>query len=309
MTAPEKKIEYRGNADKLHQKIVKNAIAYGELVKLGHTLFALPFALSAVCLAYLEGYSLSVLKLVWIVLAFTAARSAAMGFNRVVDAKIDAANPRTLRRPTVTGEIGMRYAKLFTFLSAALFLLFAWLINPLCFALAFPALAVLLGYSYAKRFTWGAHYVLGIALALAPTGAWIAVTGNFSPAILALSGVLMFHIAGFDLIYSLQDMEFDIANGLHSIPAKFGVRATLLISGASFAAAVSLLVITGWLFALSAAYFSCVAIIAAMYAVGQIVINRCGMKRVNEVFFYLNVLVSALIFVGIASNLVYRLKF
>lgn len=285
-------------------KLIRNAVAYGELVKLGHTLFALPFALSALCLAYMDGHRMGATKFVWIVLAFAAARSAAMGFNRVADVGFDALNPRTMNRPTVTGEISIFYATLFTAISALLFLLFAWLINDLCFVLAFPALAVLFGYSYAKRFTWAAHYILGVALALAPIGAWIAAAGTLNFGVLALGAALFFHISGFDLIYALQDREFDIAHKLHSVPSRFGESATMRLAEVSFAAAVAMLALTGLLFKLNAFYYICAAIIALLYIAGLLTIRSCGMRRVNLVFFYLNLSISALILVGTAANLI-----
>ncbi len=283
-------------------KFFKSAKAYSELIKLGHTLFALPFALSALCLAYINGYSITPSRFIWIVLAFAAARSTAMGFNRFADADIDILNPRTKNRPSVTGKISLRDVKIFTAISAAIFVFSAFMINELCFWLSFPALCVLLGYSCAKRFTAAAHYILGVALALAPIGAWIAATDGFSPRILCLGGVLFFHISGFDLVYSLQDREFDIAHNLHSVPARFGRRATLFFAAFSFAAAAALLFLTGMLFELNFAFHACAAITAVLYAGGYMTIERCGMRKVNLVFFYENVAVSALILLGTAAN-------
>lgn len=283
--------------------LFKSAIAYSELIKLGHTLFALPFALSALCLAYINGYSIAPARLLWIVAAFAAARSTAMGFNRFADADIDILNPRTKNRPSVTGKISLREVKIFTAVSAAIFVFSAFMINDICFWLSFPALFVLTGYSYAKRFTAAAHYILGVALAMAPIGAWIAATDGFSPRILCLGGVLFFHISGFDLVYSLQDREFDIAHKLFSVPSRFGRRATLLLAAFSFASAAALLFITGILFELNAAFYACVATTAMLYAGGYLTIERCGMRMVNLVFFYENVAISALILLGTAANI------
>ena len=281
----------------------KSAVAYADLIKLGHTLFALPFALSAVCLAYIEGFSLSVPKICWIILAFGGARAAAMGFNRIVDRDVDALNPRTKNRPSVTGKISIAYAKVFTVISIAIFFVSALMINWLCFFLAFPALAVLLGYSYAKRFTFTAHYIVGIALAIAPVGAWIAIADSFSLKILTLSMGLLFNIASFDLIYALQDIDFDKSHKLHSIPAKFGRKITLILSGISFVIATIFLGATGVLFNLNAIYFVCVAIIAILYALGEFAICKYGETKTQLVFFYENVAVSLLIFIGTLSNL------
>ena len=281
----------------------KSAVAYADLIKLGHTLFALPFALSALCLAYLDGHKPTIATIFWVILAFAGARAAAMGFNRIVDRDVDALNPRTKTRPSVTGKISIADAKVFTIISTLVFFISALMINWLCFILAFPALAVLLGYSYAKRFTFTAHYIVGVALAIAPVGAWIAVSGTFSPKILALSLALLFNIAAFDLIYALQDMDFDKSHKLHSIPAKFGRKFTLMLSGISFVIATTLLVATGILFNLNNFYFICVAIIAMLYALGEFAICKYGETKTQLVFFYENVAVSILIFAGTLSNL------
>ncbi|MBQ2721381.1 MAG: UbiA family prenyltransferase [Opitutales bacterium] len=281
----------------------KSAVAYADLIKLGHTLFALPFALSALCLAYLSGHSLSCSKIFWVILAFAGARASAMGFNRIVDRDVDALNPRTKNRPSVTGKISIADAKVFTIISIVIFFISAGMINWLCFVLAFPALAVLLGYSYAKRFTFTAHYIVGVALAIAPAGAWIAVADSLSPQILTLSFALLFNIASFDLIYALQDMEFDKSHKLHSIPAKFGRKITLILSGISFVVATICLIATGVLFDLNKFYFICVAIIAVLYAIGEFAICKYGETKTQLVFFYENVAISLLIFIGIVSNI------
>ncbi len=283
---------------------IKSAIAYADLIKLGHTLFALPFVLSAICLAYLCDYELSMVKISLIILAFVAARSSAMGFNRVVDVDIDAKNPRTTNRPTVTGKISIFDAKLFTILSIILFFVFAYFINWLCFILAFPALIVLLGYSYAKRFTFAAHYILGLALSLAPTGAWIAITDSIDLRILFLSFSLFFSIAGFDLIYALQDMNFDKKENLHSIPSRFGRNITLSVSAISFLVATLFLVLTGEAFELNLFYYLCVGVIFALYIFGEFSILFFGEAKTQLVFFYENVSISFLILIAIASNLI-----
>ncbi len=276
---------------------------YADMIKLAHTLFALPLALSAAVLAYANGAEFSAMVFLWVVAAFTAARSAAMGFNRVVDADIDALNERTKSRPTVSGKLPIMSAKIFTGISAAVFVFAAFMINPLCGALSFPALAVVLGYSYTKRFTFLAHYVLGLALSLAPVGAWIAVSGSFDPRILFLGAFIFFSIAGFDQIYALQDMRFDVEHKLHSIPSKFGKNKTLVCAGASFALAAAMLFATGAAFALNAAFFACAAAIAAMYAVGFSIILKTGLRKINLVFFYMNASISMLILVGTLANL------
>ena len=169
--------------------------------------------------------------------------------------------------------------------------------------MSIPALIVLFGYSYAKRFTFLAHYILGVALALAPIGAWIAVTGSLDVKILLLGGCLFFSIAGFDLIYALQDMEFDIAHKLHSIPAKFGKKNTLIIAGISFIISTLLLFSVGYAFKLNNYFYISATFIAILYLIGYITILKAGIQKVNLVFFYINATISTIIFVGIITNI------
>lgn len=283
----------------------KTALAYADMVKIGHTLFALPFALSAIGLAYLEGYKIGCGKFILIILAFACARATAMGFNRVADADIDAVNERTKKRPIQSGKISLSDAKLFTFLAALFFVVFAFLINTLCGFLALPALAVLIGYSYAKRFTATAHYILGLALALAPIGAWIAVTGEFDLRICALGAGLLFHISAFDLFYSLQDRKFDVAHNLHSIPAVFGERATFIFAAISFLLALGFFYLTGSLFDLGKTYMVCVAFVAAAYAAAWFLVFKFGSALLNPIFLYVNIGASFVILLGICSKLFY----
>ena len=284
-------------------KFLEKAKIYADMIKLAHTLFALPFALSAVALGYIEGGKISMLLCFWILIAFTAARSAAMGFNRAVDADIDALNPRTKNRPTITGKISIKDTKIFTGLSACIFVASAFMINNVCGWLSLPALCVLFLYSYAKRFTFFAHYILGIALALAPIGAWIAIMGCIDFRIFLLGGCLFFSIAGFDLIYALQDMDFDKQYNLHSIPARFGKNATLCIAGISFVISSILLFATGLSFELNKCFYAIASIIAIIYIVGFLTILKAGMQKVNLVFFYMNASISILIFAGILTNI------
>lgn len=282
---------------------IRNATAYSRLVKLEHTLFALPFALSALCLASYCGYSAGIKKILLCVAAFACARAAAMGFNRLADIKYDAKNPRTKMRPSVTGEISPKAAAAFTAIFAAGFCACAYFINLACFYLSFPALAVILGYSYAKRFTCAAHYILGLALALAPAGAWIAAADSFDPRILSLSGALFFSIAAFDIIYALQDIDFDRRENLHSIPAALGKNGAIIVAGISFVAAAALFFAAGALFGLGVCYFLCAAIITVLYILGICAVVFGGNSFVNAVFFYINVASGWLGFFGIACQL------
>ena len=279
--------------------LAKNIYEYGDMIKLGHTLFAMPFALSGVCIARIAGHPVSWQLIAWILLAFTGARSAAMGFNRIADAAIDAQNPRTKDRAVAAGRISKNAAWIFVLLSCAIFLFSAWMINTLCFVLAFPALALLFGYSYSKRFTYASHFILGFALALAPIGAWIAVSGNFDFRILALAAALVFQIAAFDILYANQDRDFDGKNSLFSIPAVFGEARSLQICFALFALAGAMLFLNGFLFNLGVFYFACAALIAAVYFTGFRIFKKSGLAEIGLVFFYMNAAASILMLVSV----------
>ena len=206
---------------------------YASLVKFAHTVFALPFALVAFLLALQEpGVHFTWLLLVQILGCMVFARNAAMGFNRYADREIDARNPRTEGRDIPAGRISPRQALIFTLVNAALFVAVAWTINPLCGGLSFVALIILLGYSYLKRYTWLCHFGVGAALCIAPAGAYIAVTGYLTWPIALLSLMVFFWSSGFDILYSLADEEIDRAQGLHSIPQRFGRLGAMLISWA-----------------------------------------------------------------------------
>ena len=204
---------------------------YASLVKFAHTVFALPFALIGFLLALQEPEAhFSWLLLSQILACMVFARSAAMGLNRYADREIDARNPRTAGRDVPAGRISPRQALVFTLVNAALFVAVAWTINPLCGALSFVALVFLLGYSYLKRFTWLCHFGVGAALCIAPVGAFIAVTGYLTVPVVLLSLMVFFWSSGFDILYSLADEEIDRAQGLHSIPQRFGRLGAMLIS-------------------------------------------------------------------------------
>jgi len=192
-----------------------------DMIAFKHTVFALPFAVIALITAAAPGWP-SAGTWVWVAVAMVSARTAAMAFNRLVDHQIDAINPRTAGRALPAGRLSRRFASAVTAGSAAVFVFAAAMLNPLCLALAAPALAVLLGYSYAKRFTAASHLWLGVALGMAPIGAWLAVTGRPERPALILAAAVCFWVAGFDVIYSLQDESFDRDHALHSLPARLG---------------------------------------------------------------------------------------
>ncbi len=204
---------------------------YLSLIKFSHTIFALPFALVGFFLGVIyTGGDIPFDKLIYVILAMVFARSAAMAFNRYADRKIDKANPRTASREIAAGIIKPKNALIFIIINVGLFVLVSWMINPLCFALSPVALLVVLGYSYTKRFTSLSHYVLGVGLALSPIGAYLAVTGQFALIPILYSIVVFTWVAGFDIIYSLQDEQFDKSQALHSIPTFLGSKKALALS-------------------------------------------------------------------------------
>ena len=274
-----------------------------EMIKFEHTLFALPFALAGMLLA--GGGWPAAPTVGWILVAMVGARSAAMGFNRLADRALDAANPRTATRALPAGRVSPGFVAAFVAGSLALLVLAAWRLNPLCLALSPLAIAILLGYSYAKRFTWGSHLLLGVALAGAPLGAWIAVAGDLAVAPVVLAAAVVTWVAGFDILYALQDREFDRRAGLFSIPARFGVTASLWISGLLHVATLALLAALPFLYApgLGAAYWVGVAGCAALLAVQHALVRPGDLSRLDAAFFTANGLLSIWLLAAIAADL------
>ncbi len=276
-------------------------VDYANLVKLPHTVFALPFALVGVVIASYRA-PVRVTDLVWVLVAFTAARFAAMGFNRIVDRDIDAKNPRTAVREIPSGKLSVREAVFSVVVASGVFLLAAGMLNPLCLALAPLALGWILFYSYTKRFTRWAHLVLGFALAIAPIGGYLAITGAWSTPptlLLALAGAVLCWVAGFDILYSLQDTEFDRREGLHSVPAAFGVAGAIRISRVLHLLSATLFLAVGLLDpALGPLYFVAVAVIAGMLLYEQGLVRADDLSRIDAAFFTVNGVIS-LVFFGI----------
>jgi 4-hydroxybenzoate polyprenyltransferase len=270
-------------------------VDYSNLVKLPHTVFALPFAGVGATLASYE-HVVRAIDLVWILLAFTAARFAAMGFNRIADREIDARNPRTRGREIPSGKLSVRQASAAVVLASGLFLLSAAMLNPLCLALAPFALAWILFYSYTKRFTRWAHVVLGSALAIAPVGAYLAIAGQWSQpagALLALAGAVLCWVGGFDILYSLQDEEFDREHGLHSVPAALGTYGAIRVSRGLHLLCVLLFTAVGLLLPqLGGLYFAGVAVIGGMLAYEQSLVRPDDLSRIDAAFFNINGAIS-----------------
>ncbi len=273
-----------------------------EMIKIEHTLFALPFAFLGAVLAArgLPEWN----RILWIVVAMAGARSAAMAFNRLVDRDFDAANPRTKMRAIPAGLLSVKFVAAFTIASAALFFLAAFMLNRLTLILSPVALASVLFYSYTKRFTSMSHLVLGWCLSIAPTGAWIAVRGAIdSPVPLLLSLAVMLWTAGFDIIYACQDRDFDLHSGLHSIPQKFGIARALWVSRALHATMFASLV---WIYFLTGLHWvGLLGIIAtaALLVYQHSLVRADDLSRLNMAFFTTNAYVSMILFVTIAADI------
>jgi 4-hydroxybenzoate polyprenyltransferase len=267
-----------------------------EMIKFEHTVFALPFALMAATLASQGHWGLLGHKIGWILLAMVGARSAAMAFNRVVDRQYDALNPRTARRALPAGQLTVPQVVLFTIIAAALLIWAAAELNPLALALSPAALVIALGYSYTKRFTAFSHFFLGLALAVAPVGAWIAVTGQINAPALWLGGAVVCWLFGFDIIYALQDTEFDQAHGLHSMPAWLGNARALGVSRLAHTLMVGLLAMVGISAHLGPIYFVAVGLVALLIAYEQSLVKPEDLSRLDVAFFTLNGYISVGLF-------------
>lgn len=274
-------------------------VDYSNLVKLPHTVFALPFAgVGAALASYRHGIGWTDVGL--ILLAFTAARFAAMGFNRIVDRHVDARNPRTAMREIPSGRLSVGQARAAVVVASVVFVAAAALLNPLCGVLAPFALGWILFYSYTKRFTRWAHLVLGLALAIAPVGAYLAVAGAWSDppwTLLALAGAVLCWVAGFDVLYSLQDMAFDRREGLHSVPAALGARGALRVSRAlHLLSALLFASLPLWAPGLGTLYWIGVAVVAGMLLYEQSLVKPDDFSRVDAAFFTINGAISVLFF-------------
>jgi len=282
----------------IESKITDRILVYGRMIKFTHTIFALPFALSAVILAQRQ-HSLRLADIFWILLAMVGARSAAMGFNRIADADFDAGNPRTSIREIPSGKLSMKSASTFVILFSLLFIFAAAMLAKICFYLSFPVLGILFSYSYTKRFTWLAHLYLGFAISLAPMGAWMAVAKSFSWPILLLSLALMTHIAGFDILYACQDMAFDRKEGLFSIPVRFGSENALRISSLLHILSFCFFLWIYFAFDMGFVYFGAVLIIGGLFIFEHRLVKPDDLTRVNIAFFHVNSIISVVLFIGV----------
>jgi 4-hydroxybenzoate polyprenyltransferase len=274
------------------------------MIKWEHSIFALPFALCAAMLA--AGGLPTAAQLGWIVLCMVSARSAAMAFNRLADAQIDGANPRTATRAIPAGVLSPRFVGIFVLASCGVFVLAAAQLNRLTLYLSPVALAVILLYSYTKRFTRWSHVVLGFALGIAPAAAWIAVRGSLDPRILLLTAAVTFWVGGFDVLYACQDIDFDRAHDLNSIPQAYGIRRALWISRALHLLMLGLLVALVMSFGLGKLAIAGVVAVALLLAYEHSLVSAHDLSKLNAAFFTMNGVIALVFFVFVAADLLVR---
>lgn len=276
-------------------------IEFGHMIKFSHSVFALPFALAAAVLAHKQ-HPITWGKVWWIVVAMVGARSAAMGFNRLVDRDIDAANPRTKNRHLPSGKLSVAEARWFVALFSVLFIYAAYRLNSLCFYLSPVALGVVFFYSFTKRFTAFSHYILGLALSLAPIGAWLAVTGSFALPPIILGAAVLFWVAGFDIFYACQDYEFDRKVGLYSVPRALGIRKALLLARVSHVVSFVLLLSLSELINLYFVYMAGLIVIAALLVYEHSLVRADDLSRLDMAFFKMNGIISVIFFVAVLGD-------
>lgn len=281
--------------------LLKSLAVTLDMIKIEHTVFALPFALLGAFLAA-RGWP-SGWQLLWILVAMVGGRSAAMAFNRLADQAWDATNPRTAMRALPQGRVSRTYVWIFTLAAAAAFIWAAYQLNALSFYLSPLALAILFFYSYTKRFTVLAHLFLGLALSGAPIGAWIAIRGDVSAVPLLLGLTVALWVGGFDIIYACQDVDFDRRSGLHSIPQRFGIRTALTLSGLMHVATTLLLLYIVHRSALGWISYTGVVLVAALLIYEHRLVKPNDLSRVNAAFFTVNGIISILLFLFTAVDI------
>lgn len=284
--------------------VFKKISIFLEMIKFSHTVFALPFALTGALLA--AGGLPSLRQIFWIIMAMVGARTAAMAMNRLIDAEIDARNPRTATRAIPAGLISRGLTLCFIGASTALMLLAAQMLNPLCLKLAPVALFFLLLYSYCKRFTAMAHVVLGICLAAAPIGAWVAIRGSLDPPALVLGAVVLFWVAGFDILYALQDLDFDRSAGLHSIPVLLGVTGSIRTARIFHTIMIALLFTLFNFMHLGIFFLLGTVAAAAMLIYEHWLLRNGDLSKLDAAFFNMNGYISVTIVLFTAADVLVR---
>jgi len=275
-----------------------------EMIKWEHSVFALPFALCGAMLA--AGGMPAAAQLGWIVLCMVAARSAAMAFNRLADARIDGANPRTATRAIPAGLLSQKFVAVFVLASCAVFVLSAAQLNRLTLYLSPVALAIVLLYSYTKRFTRWSHLVLGFALGIAPAAAWIGVRGSLDPRILVLTAAVTFWVGGFDVLYACQDVDFDRGHALNSVPQAFGIRRALALARVLHGLMLVLLVALVMLFGLGQIALVGVLVVGLLLAYEHSLVSAGDLSKLNAAFFTMNGVIAVVFFAFVAADLLLR---
>jgi 4-hydroxybenzoate polyprenyltransferase len=275
-----------------------------EMIKWEHSIFALPFALTGAVLA--AGGWPAPRVLGWIIVCMVGARTAAMAFNRLVDAELDAENPRTAKRALPAGQVSRPFIVIFTVVSAAIFLLGAAMLNRLTLELAPLALAIVLAYSYMKRLTRWSHLVLGLALGIAPAAAWIAVRGSLAPRAVLLTAIVLLWVGGFDVLYACQDFEHDRRVGLHSVPQAFGLRGAFWIARLMHVSMAVLLFVLLHVFGLGHIALAGVLLCVALLGYEHSIVAPDDLRRMNAAFFTLNGVISVIFFVFVAVDVLHR---
>ncbi len=274
------------------------------MIKWEHSIFALPFAL---CGAFLAADGLpQLVQLAWIIVAMVAARSAAMAFNRLADASIDAANPRTQTRALPAGTLSIGFVSTFVVVSCAVFVFAAWRLNRLTLLLSPVALAIVLLYSYTKRLTRWSHLVLGFSLGIAPAAAWIAIRGFLDPRILLLTAAVTFWVGGFDVLYACQDYEFDQQTGLHSVPRYWGIAAALWVARGFHLLMLGLLIALVVAFGLGKIATVGVLLVATLLLYEHSLVSPTNLSKLNAAFFTMNGVISVVFFAFVACDLLIR---
>ena len=268
-----------------------------EMIKFSHTIFAFPFALMGVVLASLaSGKAPGFGQVFWVCVAMVGARTTAMGLNRLIDAKIDAKNPRTADRHIPAGKVSVWEAALFILVALIIFLFAAWMLNPLCLKLAPIVVGFFVLYSYCKRFTHFAHVVLGLCLAAAPIGAWVALRGDLGWPVISLGIAVLFWVSGFDVFYALQDYDYDIEHDLHSVPSRLGKEKSFLLVRIFHGLMLLFLLLVlpgsglGWI------YFSGVVVVAGLLVYEHLLVNPDDLSKLDAAFFNMNGYISVTIF-------------
>ncbi len=277
------------------RKIFERTVTFGRMVRFSHTLFALPFALTSVVLASFS-HRVTPAKIIWIVVAMVGARSAAMGFNRIVDREFDAMNPRTKNREIPAAKVSVGEATIFVIAASLLLVFAAHELNLLCFYLSPVALAFVFFYSFTKRFTWLSHVFLGLGMGLAPLGAWLGIAGEFQLVPIMLGLTVVAWGAGFDIIYSLQDLDHDDEVGLFSMPKSLGVGKALLVSSALHATAFLLLISLKFILPLGGIYLIGLAIVGITLFYQHKIVKPDDLSKLNIAFFNMNAYLSVGLF-------------